>query len=339
MMFPHLFSELQIGKLRVKNRAFSAGHATRLIEPDGTVGERLLAYHRARAEAELGMIITEVSMVHSTYEPQNRLSVTSDDCIPGMQRLADMGRDYDCRIIGQLFHPGRVASVSLDGSIMPTYGPSEVPDEFYKNVPQPLTNAQIWEIIEGYSEGGRRMAEAGMDGIEIVSSMGYLPSQFLNPRLNLRDDEFGGSFDGRIKFLREIITGIRRKAGDDVALGIRLSIDEMDGIGLQPAEAIEVLKQLESEGDLNYINVIAATTATYDGWLNCVPHMVYPSGYLAPLSRQVKEAISLPVFHCRTDQSTAGSRAGPRQRRCRHGGTGARAHLRPAVHPPSRNRA
>ena len=296
MHFPHLFSELALGRTRVKNRSFSAGHATRLIEPDGTVGDRLLAYHRARAEAEIGMIISEVNVVHPTYEPQNRLSVTSDACIPGLKQLADMGRTYDCRIVGQLFHPGRVAGVSVDGSIMQTFAPSEAPDEVYKNIPKPLSNAQVWEIIESYAEGGRRMAEAGLDGIEIISSMGYLPSQFLNPRLNRREDEFGGGLEARMKFLREIIEGIRRKAGDDILLGIRISADEMDDEGMRPGETIEALKRLEQDGQLDYFNIIAATTATYDGWMHIIPHMVHEPGYLAPLAKEVKDAVSLPVF-------------------------------------------
>jgi 2,4-dienoyl-CoA reductase-like NADH-dependent reductase (Old Yellow Enzyme family) len=296
MHFPHLFSELSLGRTKVKNRSFSAGHATRLVEPDGTVGERLLAYHQARAEAEIGMIVTEVNVVHPTYEPQNRLSVTSDSCIPGLRRLAEMGRPYDCRMVGQLFHPGRVAGVSVDGSIMQTFAPSEMPDEVYKNIPKPLSNAQIWEIIDSYSKGGRRMAEAGLDGIEIISSMGYLPSQFLNPRLNQRDDEFGGGLEGRLKFLREIIAGIRKDAGDDILLGIRISSDEMDDEGMRPGETIEALRILEQDGQLDYFNIIAATTATYDGWMHIIPHMVHEPGYLAPLAKDVKEAVALPVF-------------------------------------------
>ncbi|MEM7598158.1 MAG: FAD-dependent oxidoreductase [Pseudomonadota bacterium] len=296
MQFPHLFSELTIGRTRVKNRSFSAGHATRLIEADGTVGDRLLAYHQARAEAEIGMIITEVNVVHPTYEPQNRLSVTSDACIPGLQKLADMGRPYDCRIVGQLFHPGRVAGMSVDGSIMQTFGPSEAPDEVYKNIPKPLSNAQVWEIIESYAVGGRRMAEAGLDGIEVISSMGYLPSQFLNPRLNRREDEFGGGLTGRMRFLREIIAGIRRAAGDDILLGIRISADEMDDEGMRPGETLEALQLLEQDGQLDYFNIIAATTASYDGWMHIIPHMVHEPGYLAPLAADVKAAVSLPVF-------------------------------------------
>lgn len=294
--YPNLFSPLNIGKMTVKNRAFSAGHATRLIEPDGTVGERLLAYHRARVEADIGMIISEVNVIHPTYAPANRLSTMSDDCIPGLKALADLGREHDCRMVGQLFHPGRVAGVSVDGSIMPTFGPSEVPDEVYKNIPSPLRTDQVYELIQSYVDGAARMAEADLDGIEIVSSMGYLPSQFLNPRLNQRQDEFGGSFEGRLKFLRDILQKIRAKIGPDKLLGIRISADEMDDEGLKPGETLQALKQLEADGEVNYFNVIAATTASYAGWMHIIPHMVHENAYLAPLAEDVKKHVSLPVF-------------------------------------------
>ena len=294
--FPNLFSEISIGRMRVKNRIFIPGHATRLVDEGGKVGERLLAYHRARAEADVGMIVTEVNCVHETYLPPNRLSVLSDDCIPGLKRLADLGRPYDCRIVGQLYHPGRVVGFSSDGSIMAAFAPSEVPDEFYKNVPQGLTIDQIWEIVEAHGAGARRMAEAGLDGIEIVSSMGYLISQFLNPRLNRRADEFGGSFENRIRFLREIVASIRKQAGDDIALGIRISADEMDGEGLNPGETLEALTAIEADGHVDYFNIIAATTATYTGWMHIIPHMVMPSAYLAPMAANVKAAVSLPVL-------------------------------------------
>ncbi len=294
--FPTLFSPIDVGNMTVKNRVFLPGHATRLAEADGTVGDRILAYHKARAEAEVGMIVTEVNCVHPSYLPPNRLSVTSDDCIPGLARLANLGKPYDCRIVGQLFHPGRVAGFSADGSVMATFAPSEVADEFYKNIPNPLTNGQVWEIIEAFGDGARRMAEAGLDGVELLSSMGYLISQFLNPRLNLRADEFGGNPENRLRFLREIIANVRQKAGNEIVLGIRISVDEMDDTGLHPDEALEALKLIDQDGKIDYVNVIAATTASYDGWMHIVPHMVMPSAYIVPQAAAVKSVVSVPVL-------------------------------------------
>ena len=294
-VFPHIFRPITIGRMEVKNRIFIPGHNTALSEK-GLVSEAMLAYHETRAKAGVGMLTMEVSTVHESYAPYGRLSVVTDDCIPGLEAMAQMGKRHDCRVLGQLFHPGRVASASEDGSQMAAYAPSEVPDEVYKNVPAPLTSAQIGEIVESYRLGAARMAEAGLDGIEIISSMGYLVSQFLNPRLNLRDDAYGGSRENRLRFLRDVIAAVRDGAGDEIAVGIRISADEMDEEGLSAGETDEALVALESDGGLDYFNIIAATTATYAGWLHIVPHMVMPNAYLAPLAHRVKEAVSLPVL-------------------------------------------
>ena len=293
--FPHLFQPIQIGRMTVKNRIFIPGHNTALSNK-GLVSDEMIAYHEARAEAGAGLITMEVSTVHPSYMPYGRLSVVADSCIPGLQRMAQMGARHDCRVIGQLFHPGRVAGASEDGSQMVSYAPSEVPDEYYKNIPMPLSTSQIWDIIDHYGTGAARMAEGGLDGIELVSSMGYLISQFLNPRLNKRTDEFGGSAENRLRFLREIINACRECAGDDITLGIRISSDEMDGEGMSPGETMEALKAVETDGLIDFFNIIGGTTASYTGWLDIIPHMVRPSAYLAPLAEEIKAAVLLPVM-------------------------------------------
>ncbi len=293
--FPHLFEPIDIGGMTVKNRIFIPGHNTAL-SVGGLVSDEMIAYHEARAEAGVGMITMEVSTVHPTYAPHGRLSVVTDDCIPGLRRMAAMGRRHGCRVLGQLFHPGRVAAASEDGSAMASFAPSEVPDEFYKNVPAPLTAEQIRDIVDHYRVGAARMAQGGLDGIELISSMGYLISQFLNPRLNRRTDEYGGGLENRLRFLREVIAAVREGAGDGIVVGIRISADEMDGEGLTPGETIEALRAIEADGGLDYFNIIGSTTASYAGWLHIIPPMAMPNAYLAPLARQVKEAVALPVM-------------------------------------------
>ena len=293
--FPHMFEPISLGRMPVKNRVFIPGHNTALSDK-GLVSDDMIAYHEARAEAGVGMLMMEVSTVHESFAPHGRLSVTSDACIPGLKAMAAIGRRHGCRILGQLYHPGRVAAASEDGSQIASYAPSEVPDEVYKNVPSPLSTDQIAEIVESYRAGALRMAEAGLDGVEIIASMGYLISQFLNPRLNLRTDAFGGSLENRLRFLREVIEAVRGSMGGDRIVGIRISADEMDEEGLAPEETLDILKALEADGGLDYFNIIASTTATYAGWLHIIPHMVMPNAYLAPLSQRVKQAVSLPVL-------------------------------------------
>jgi 2,4-dienoyl-CoA reductase-like NADH-dependent reductase (Old Yellow Enzyme family) len=105
--FPHLFSPLQIRGTRLRNRIMSTGHDT-TMPTDGYVNDRLIAYHKARAQGGVGLIVTQVAGVHETARyTSHLLMATDDDCIPGYTRLAEAVHAYDCRIFSQLFHPGR----------------------------------------------------------------------------------------------------------------------------------------------------------------------------------------------------------------------------------------
>lgn len=294
--FPNLFSPIEIRGKEIKNRVFVPGHNTALSE-GGKIGDAMIAYHEARMRGGVGMIMTEVHCVHPTYMPLGRAWATNDECLPGLRRLAQKGRDHGVRIIGQVFHPGRVAAASVDGTKMVAYAPSEVPDEMYKHVPTPLTTDLIAEIVRAHGDGAARMAEAGLDGVEIISSMGYLASQFINPRLNRRDDDYGGSFENRMRFVREVAADIRAKIGDDMILGLRISADEMDEEGLTIEESREACAALDADGVLDYLNIVLGSTATYMGWQHVIPHMQYDAGYTGQKSGALKEAVKrVPVM-------------------------------------------
>ena len=293
--FPMLFSSFDLGSLRLKNRIFVPGHGTRYAR-DYQVNDDLIAYHEARAAGGVGMIMTEVCSVHPTYDPQTRLSLVTDDAIPGFSRLAKMCHGYDCALMAQLFHPGRVPALSADGSQPVAYAPSEVPDEKYRNQPYPMPNALVWDFVEHFTEAGRRCAEAGLDGVEIIASMGYLVPQFLNPRTNLRDDEFGGDFEGRLKFLREIVSRIRARTSPEFVVGIRISADEMDHEGLTPEEVLPICEALDADGVLDFLNIISGTVSSAAGWTQVVPPMFVEQGYLAAHARAIKDRVRLPVL-------------------------------------------
>lgn len=294
--FPHLFSPIEIRGHEIKNRVFVPGHNTSLSE-GGRIGDAMIAYHEARMKGGVGMIMTEVHCVHPTYMPLGRAWASNDDCLPGLKRLGQKGRDYGVKVIGQVFHPGRVAAASIDGTKMVAYAPSEVPDEIYKTVPTPLTTDLIKEIVTSHGDGAARMAEAGLDGVEIISSMGYLASQFINPRLNRRTDEYGGSFENRMRFVREVAADIRAKVGNDKILGLRISADEMDEEGLTMEESSAACAALDEDGVLDYLNIVLGSTATYTGWQHIIPHMQYDAGYTGKKSGELKSAVKrLPVM-------------------------------------------
>src|SRR6185369_2630405 len=214
-----------------KNRILSTGHDTTL--PTNFVpNDALHAYHQARAEGGVGLIIMQVAGVHETARyTSHLLMATSDDCIPGYRRIAETVHENGCALFGQLFHPGREIMESQDGSAPVAYAPSAVPNERFHVMPRPMSKALIAEVIEGYGLSAARLRGAGLDGLEVVASHGYLPAQFLNPRLNRREDEYGGSFENRLRFLREVIASVRAHVDDATIVGLRISGDEKDPDG------------------------------------------------------------------------------------------------------------
>lgn len=286
-----LFSPITIRGRVIRNRILSTGHDTTL-PTDGTVNEALIAYHRARAKGGVGLIVTQVAGVHETARYTSHLLMATDDtCIAGYRALADAVHAEGAAIISQLFHPGREIMESADGLLAVAWAPSVVPNERFHVMPRALDAAMIAQIVAGYAAAARRMAEAGFDGVEYVASHGYLPAQFLNPRVNLRTDDWG---QDRTKFLRDCITAMRAAVPDDFIIGMRISADEREEEGLQAAEMEAAARDLSPL--LDYLNVTVGTSATMGGAVHIVPPMAYAAGYMAEAAGRIKRAVDCPVF-------------------------------------------
>lgn len=293
-MFPHLFEPLVLRGKTVRNRILSTGHDTTL-PTDGTVNDALVAYHKARAKGGAGMIVTQVAGVHETARyTSHMLMATDDDCIPGYQRLAEACHAEGCLVLSQLFHPGREIMESGDGLLAVAYAPSVSPNERFHVMPRELDEELIQDIVQGYASATARIGQAGLDGVEFVASHGYLPSQFLNPRVNQRVDRYGGSLENRLRFLTDCLVAMRSAAGPDLIIGMRISADEREEGGLQSGEVIAACAALEPL--LDYVSVTAGTSATLGGAVHIVPPMAYQSGYLADEAAQIRAALNIPVF-------------------------------------------
>jgi 2,4-dienoyl-CoA reductase-like NADH-dependent reductase (Old Yellow Enzyme family) len=294
MRFPNLFSPFRIRSSEFRNRIFSTGHDTYLPE-GGLPSPALIAYQAARARGGAGLIIIQVVGVHETARYTGELLMgTSNDCIPSYRELIEPLRALGSKVFVQLFHPGRELLGRPEGVIQPAYAPSFSPSERFRTVPRPMSSSLIGEIIEGYGAVARRMAEAGADGVEIVASHGYLPAQFLNPKVNQRDDRYGGSLENRLRFTTEVIASIRKAVPETMILGIRFSGDELDADGLGEDETIAMARLIKDEVD--YLNVIAGTSAASAGAVHIVPPMTVSHAYLAPYARKLKQATGATVF-------------------------------------------
>ena len=153
----------------------------------------------------------QVAGVHETARYTSHvLMATDDSCIDGYRRLVDAVAPHGTVLFGQLFHPGREVMECQDGSLPVAVAPPACPTSGSTSCRGPWHVDEIDEIVGRLR--GRGPAPAGgraPTGVEIVASHGYLPSQFLNPAVNLRSDHYGGSDENRLRFLRDILAGVR----------------------------------------------------------------------------------------------------------------------------------
>ncbi|ETK16499.1 FAD-dependent oxidoreductase [Pseudomonas sp. FH1] len=292
--FPHLFEPLELRGKRLKNRIMSSGHDTSM-PIDNRVNAQLIAYHRARAEGGVGLIVLQVAGVHdSARYTSHVLMATDDSCIDGYRELAETCHAHGTMVLSQIFHPGREIMESADGLLAVAYSPSGVPNERFRVMPRALDQAMIDEIVAGYASAARRLHEAGIDGVEVVASHGYLPAQFLNPRVNRRTDDYNGSLEHRLKFLREIIEAVRAATDEQFIIGLRISADERDAEGLTENESLEAVQHLQTQ--LDYVHIVAGTSASLGGAIHIVPPMAIAAAYLASEAATFKASLSIPLF-------------------------------------------
>ena len=292
--FPCLFEPLQLRGKRLKNRIMSSGHDTSM-PTDNRVNPQLIAYHRARAKGGVGLIVLQVAGVHDSARYTSHVLMATDDaCIEGYRELAETCHAHGTLVLSQIFHPGREIMESADGLLAVAYSASGVPNERFRVMPRALEQPMIDEIVAGYAAAARRLHQAGIDGVEVVASHGYLPAQFLNPRVNRRADGYNGSLDQRLRFLREIIAAVRQATDEHFIIGLRISADERDAEGLTESESLEAVQSLQTR--LDYVHIVAGTSASLGGAIHIVPPMAIAAAYLADEAATFKASLSIPLF-------------------------------------------
>ena len=296
--FPLLFSPLTLRGVTLRNRIVSTAHGTYMAS-GGLANDRIGAYHEARAKGGVGLIICEAVSVHDTAIGAGRYAAAhTDACIEPYRRVVHRIRAHGAAAFGQLYHPGRgdIAGSSDDGTVAVAYAPSALACERNQIVPRAMPRALVRDVIEAYGEAAARMRKAGFQGIEVMAHHGHLVSQFLNPRVNRRGDEYGGSPAARFRFLHEVLESVRGGLDDDMPLGVRVCADEMDEVGLDAGEALSVCRAIERTGLSDYLSINLGSTSSFRGGVHVTAPMAVPPGYIAPYARAIRSAVDLPVI-------------------------------------------
>jgi N,N-dimethylglycine/sarcosine dehydrogenase len=294
-----LFSPIQVGRLTLKNRIYSSGHAEAMAE-SGRPGDRLRRYHEAKARGGCALtIFGGSSSVHpsSPAAAWKQIANHDDSIIPAYRALADAVHAHGCLVFTQLTHMGRRAQADGEEANV-LLAPSQIPERVHRDVPHELEAEQIPELVRAFGEAARRCRESGLDGIELSMAHNHLIDQFWSPLFNQRLDDYGGSLENRMRFGMEVLQETRRRVGRDFVVGARISGDEFTRGGLTAADMAEIARRLAASGMVDFLSIIGGGAHTYELQAAAVPNMSYSTGVFVPLAAAIKHAApGMPIFH------------------------------------------
>jgi len=288
-----LFSPIRIAALEVKNRIVMPPMHTGFGGADGSVTQRIIDYYEARAKGGVGIIIVEAATVNPLrkYAP-NALGLFDNSLISGWKRLVQAIHDNGAKIAVQLLDPGPFGSSRLSG--MRPVGPSAVLTSNTWELPRELSIDEIQLVIHDFTKAARRAKEAGLDAVEIHAAHGFaMVGAFLSSLLNKRTDSYGGSLEGRLKFLLDVIKGIRADVGNGFPIVVRISGDDRIPGG-RTLQETQFIAPMIVEAGASALEISGGTVP--DAFWAVVPPAGTPLALNAGSAAAVKQVVEVPVI-------------------------------------------
>ena len=289
--FQKLFTPIQLGTLKLKNRFVLPAMETHMADSHGYVTDQVISYYQERAKGGVGLIIIENTAVHPEGRVnQGMLCLHDDSYIPKFRQLVSGIHQEGAKVCLQLSHAGRQTLREFINA--QPVAPSPIPCPSLKEVPRELTVAEINNIVRSFAEAAQRGVEAGVDAIELHMAHGYLLCQFLSPYSNIRTDQYGGSTEKRARIAAEIIREVKGKVGDHIPIVCRISADEYVEGGLDLEESKKIAKILVDAG-AGALNVSACN---YESAHLNMPSYYLQEGCFIHLAQGIKKVVSVPVM-------------------------------------------
>jgi len=286
--FPLLSSPIKIGPLELKNRiCMPAMHLN--FSMGGEVSATLVDFYAERARGGVALITVGGCSVDRLGSGPIMIGLHEDRFIDGLSRLAGAIHEGGSLAVAQLYHAGKYAYSMLTGQ--QSVSASAVFSKLTKEMPRALDLEEIAQVQQAFVDAARRAEQAGFDGVEVLGAAGYLICQFLSPVSNQRDDQYGGSFENRVRFGREVIEKVCDAVSDKTAVLVRVAGADLVPGGLTNEDSARVARVFEEAG-AQAVNVTG-------GWHETrVPQLTMgvPRGAFLHLARRIKEAVTVPVM-------------------------------------------
>ena len=282
--YPHIFSPLISGPVRLKNRILMGSMHTGLEEAEHGF-ERMAAYYAERAKGGVGMIITGGIYPNKEAGRGSKLSTPAEAEQHRLITSAVHAADPDVKICMQILHTGALARTP------DCVAPSAVKSRIGSHTPNALTEAGIEGQIEDFAQCARMARLAGYDGVEIIGSAGYLISTFLVQKTNLRTDRWGGPWENRMRIAVEVVRRVREAVGPDFIVIFRIAaMDMLDG-GLAWDEIVSLAQAVQAAG----ANIISTHFCWHEAPVPTIATMV-PRAAFASVTGRLRQVLSVPVI-------------------------------------------
>lgn len=238
---PGMFEPIRIGGMELGNR-FMRSATLENAAMDGRVSDELVGIYGELAKGEIGLIVVGAAYVRGDgYLFKRQTAIDSDDCIPGLKRVTEAVHVRGGKIAIQLHHVGRRVGAE---SVLPPVSPSAVPDKHIGITPRALSADEVEELVDAFAEGARRAVEAGFDAVQLHAAHGFMVNQFVSPYTNRRADAWGGSTEGRARFVSEVLQRTRVLAGPEYPIFIKLGTEDYVEGGLELEEGVAIARRL-----------------------------------------------------------------------------------------------
>jgi len=291
-----LLQPFQLKHLTLKNRLMTASHEPAYTE-DGMPKQRYRLYHAARAEAGLAMTMTAGSALVSRDSPPafGNILAYREEVVPWMRELVDSCHEHDCKVMIQLTHLGRRAHWN-HSDWLPTVSASGVREPAHRAFPKIIEDWDIERIVADYALAAEHMQAAGLDGFEL-QCYGHLIDQFWSPATNMRDDDWGGELDNRLRFTHLVLDAIRERVGADFIVGLRLVLDEQMKNGITREVGMEIARRMVNDAGVDFLNVIRGHIDTDAALADIIPVQGMPSAPHLDFVGEVRKELDVPIFH------------------------------------------
>ena len=279
MVLKHLFNPIRLGSAEISNRCVLAPMGVGIYSHDETYSKREIRYFEERAIGGVGLVITPFTRVHGSLASIPLTGIYDDRFIPNHRELVDTVHKHSAKIFLQ---------IALLGGKWSPDAPSAIYSPNYLVKPRALTTGELDSLVGSFIDAAGRGIEAGYDGVEVHGAHSYLIGQMMSPALNRRTDTYGGSFEARMKFPVDIITGIMKKY-PGLPVGFKFSAHEEIPGGVDIELGKKIARHIARLG-VAYLHVAStASTIMRLSKYPSVPTLYIPRNTLMPLAEGIKK--------------------------------------------------